>query len=249
MTDPSGEPEDINPEINEYADLEDLDELEGLIKVVPDEEIQIETLDEKTLRQLENDGLGRYFKKIGAESLLSREQEFWLGVDVQAGKKLMQLTLNNSLVPDKIMLNKLIDDMKTNWAFLENSQLAGFVSEYDWGWLMSRMVSQKMEGICPRPDNLFFWVTENIASGDLGKDSAHHAINFYLDLLFMPVDIFFRMPWKLTQNIELFLKDSGINDSDKPMKWDQDQVIQRYDAAKESLVLSNLRLVISVARK
>ena len=249
MADPTGEPEDINPEINEYTDLEDLDELEGLIKVAPDQEIQIETLDEKTLRQLENDGLGRYFKKIGTESLLSREQEFWLGVDVQAGKKIMQLTLNNSLVLDKTILNKLIDDMKTNWIFLENSKLAGSVSEYDWGWLMSRMVSQKIEGIYPRPDNLFFWVTENIASGDPGKVSAHHAINFYLDLLFMPVDVFFRMPWKLTQNVELFLKDSGINESDQPMRWDLDQVIQRYDAAKESLVLSNLRLVISVARK
>ena len=69
-----------------------------MIEPVLDQEISIDIIDEKLLRQLENDGLGRYFKKIGTETLLSREQEFWYGVDVQAGKKVIQLTENNSFV-------------------------------------------------------------------------------------------------------------------------------------------------------
>lgn len=249
MIDLIGGSEEINPEETEDIDLEDLEDLEGLIKVVPEQEIPIEQLDEKTLRQFENDGLGRYFKRIGSESLLSREQEFWFGVDVQAGKKILQLTQNNSLDPDDKILHLLMDDMKANWKILSNAKLTGTAKEYDWGWLTSQMVSQKMEGICPRPDDLFFWVTENIASGDSGKISARHAINFYLDFLFIPVDILFGIPWNLAQHEELFPKDLTARMPDQPLRWDLDQVLQRFDLAKERLVLSNLRLVISVVRK
>ena len=77
MTDLIENPEDTNIYPIDDLNLEELGELEGLIEPVLDQEISIDIIDEKLLRQLENDGLGRYFKKIGTETLLSREQEFW----------------------------------------------------------------------------------------------------------------------------------------------------------------------------
>lgn len=115
MTDLIENPEDTNIYPIDDLNLEELGELEGLIEPVLDQEISIDIIDEKLLRQLENDGLGRYFKKIGTETLLSREQEFWYGVDVQAGKKVIQLTENNSFVPSDILLYNLFEDMKTRW--------------------------------------------------------------------------------------------------------------------------------------
>lgn len=117
MTDLIENPEDTNIYPIDDLNLEELGELEGLIEPVLDQEISIDIIDEKLLRQLENDGLGRYFKKIGTETLLSREQEFWYGVDVQAGKKVIQLTENNSFVPSDILLYNLFEDMKTRWEF------------------------------------------------------------------------------------------------------------------------------------
>jgi len=249
MVDLIREPESINPEENENQNLDELDELEGLIDVAPDQEISIDSVDEKILRQLENDGLGRYFSKISSEALLSREQEFWYGFDVQAGKKLMEVTDNKSPAPGNAFLFKLMDDMKATWEYFSLPTSTETFSDYDWSWLTSQMVSQKMEGTCPRPDDLFFWATENIKLGEQGKELARHAINFYMDLLFTPVDILLGIPWNLAGHGELFSTDMIIKKTDQPLRWDLDQVFQRFDAAKEQLVISNLRLVISVAAK
>lgn len=249
MIDLIGEPESINPEEHENLSLDELDELEGLIDVAPDQEIPTDSVDEKILRQLENDGLGRYFSKISSEALLSREQEFWYGVDVQAGKKLMEVTDNISLAPGNAFLFKIIDDMKSTWEYFSLPTSTETFSDYDWSWLTSQMVSQKMEGTCPRPDDLFFWATENIKLGEQGKELARHAINFYMDLLFTPVDILLGIPWNLAGHGELFSTDLIIDKMDQTLRWDLDQVLQRFYAAKEKLVISNLRLVISVALK
>jgi RNA polymerase sigma factor (sigma-70 family) len=234
---------------SDNSDLENLDELEGLIQLAPDKAISLEVPDEKTLRELENDGLGRYFKRIGFSSLLSREQEFWLGIDVQAGKRLVQLTAENSGATDDMILQNLIERIKISWKLLLDSRVEDLGLEYDWAWLVSRIVSHKVEGSWSRPDDLYFWTMQVIESGNLGKVIASQAIGFYLDLMFMPVEILYRIPWHLNQYGELFPENFTCIRSDERWQWDLDQVIQRTSVAKEELVLSNLRLVISVAKK
>ncbi len=231
------------------TDLENLNELEGLIQVAPDQEIPFEIPDEKTLRELENDGLGRYFKRIGFASLLSREQEFWLGVDVQAGKRLERLKTENSCAIDGTLLQNLTERIKIDWKFLVDARSEDYRLEYDWSWLLSRIVSHKVEGSWPRPDDLYFWTTQTIESGNRGKIVASRAISFYLDLMFMPVEILYRIPWHLKQYGELFPENLTCVGSTERWQWELDQVSQHASAAKEKLVLSNLRLVISVARK
>src|SRR5688572_24843803 len=109
------------PGATDLRDLENLGELEGLIQIAPDQVIPFEVPDEKTIRELENDGLGRYFKRIGFSSLLSREQEFWLGVDVQAGKRIERLRAENSCTTDDTILQNLTERIRIGWKFLVDS--------------------------------------------------------------------------------------------------------------------------------
>ena len=183
MTDLIENPEDTNIYPIDDLNLEELGELEGLIEPVLDQEISIDIIDEKLLRQLENDGLGRYFKKIGTETLLSREQEFWYGVDVQAGKKVIQLTENN-----------LFEDMKTRWEILLSSKLSTSILGYDWGWLTSQIVTQKIEGTFSHPGDLFFLATENINIGNVGKEVARNLLELYIDFILTPLEVLSKIP-------------------------------------------------------
>jgi RNA polymerase sigma factor (sigma-70 family) len=249
MAKPSIEFNEIVLSTSSQTDLENLDELEGLMEIAPDQTIPFEVPDEKTLRELENDGLGRYFKRISFASLLSREQEFWLGVDVQAGKRVDRLRAEHSFATEDTILQNLIERLKIDWNFLVEAESEDHSLEYDWSWLLSRIVSHKIEGSWPRPDDLYFWTTQNIESGNRGKIVASRAVSFYLDLMFMPVEILYRIPWHLKQNGKLFPENFTCVRSAERSPWEFDQVSQQASAAREKLVLSNLRLVISVARK
>ena len=252
MVDPIHRNEDNNQAISDPLDLENLSDLEGLINAVPDEEIPTEFPDEQDLRQLENDGLGRYFKKIGSASLLTREQEFWLGIDVQVGRKaaqLNQLLAGNPVKPSFDLLRELLDELKASWMILSQAQSEKLVSEFDWGWLASQIVSQRAKETNLRPDNLFFWMSENVSRGDQSNLVARHAINFFFSLLIIPAEILLRVPWNLERLGDEFSSDLVIPTTDQSLIWDLEHLLRNADQAKESLVLSNLRLVISVARK
>lgn len=247
MTDLIENSEDTNVDSSDDLNLEELGELEGLIEPVLDQEVSIDIIDEKLLRQLENDGLGQYLKRIGTETLLSREQEFWYGVDVQAGKKVMQLTENNSFVPSDVLLYNLFEDMRTRWGILLSSKLRTSILGYDWGWLTSQIVTQKIEGTFSHPGDLFFLATENINFGNFGKEVARDLLELYMDFILTPLEVLSKIPWNLARHGELFSRNLITNKLHDSIIWDLDQVRERYEYAKERFVVSNLRLVISVA--
>jgi RNA polymerase sigma factor (sigma-70 family) len=148
-----------------------------------------------------------------------------------------------------MILQNLIERIKTSWRLIRDRRVGDPGLEYDWAWLVSRIVSHKVEGSWSRPDDLYFWTTQIIESGDPGKIIASQAIGFYLDIMSMPVEIIYKIPWHLNQYGELFPENFTCIRSAERWQWDLNQVVQRASAAKEELVLSNLRLVISVAKK
>lgn len=242
-------PENNNAENAEDQNLEDFGDLEGLIEPVTDQDIAIEFVDERTLRQLENDGLGRYFRKIGAEVLLSREQEFWYGTDIQTGRKIKQITDDNNFSPSDDLLHHLIDDMESRWKFLSNPKSSSNVFEYNWEFLVTRIIAEKTGLTFSHPGDLFFLTTENINAGNTGKEVARNILELYMDLILSPAEILSNILQNLNRNKKPFSKELITDMSYDIRKWDLDHVRLRYENAKERFVVSNLRLVVSVAMK
>lgn len=234
----------------EDFDFEQINAVESLLPSNLDTEIQLSDESDIQISAQELDNIGFYIKEIGELPLLTREQEFWLGVEVQAGKYVNNFGRLFTESQKVEALNLVIGDFCNHWQRLQASISGQNFPDYDWGAFISDIVLQKVKEIYGRPDNLFFWISELISQGDTGKDVAKHLLHVYICLLCMPLKLMLQFVGNLSNSYDAFLESfSNLRSEEFINAWNLDQIVERSFDAKEKLVISNLRLVISVAKR
>jgi RNA polymerase primary sigma factor len=236
--------------IKEPPDLFELEELEELVDAEPVQPIPLDpVIDDLVIT--ETDNLGKYIKDIGNTPLLNREQEFWAGIDIYAKKHYQKLIFIQEMDESQVF-HIIRDDFRQNWKNLKMRSLLANLPGYDWGGLISEILLQGIKSEYKHPDDFFFWVNEMISYGEAGKQTAGIAVDLYIDLISLPPGWFVRIPAGMAVGVDPFTEDDEfeptLNFTDS-MQGRFNQIQSRSSQARELLVVSNLRLVFSVAHK
>jgi RNA polymerase sigma factor (sigma-70 family) len=235
--------------LNDF-DLEQLSDAESFFSNNLEDEIIVIQNAELNISPDVIDHLGYYIKEIPKTPLLTREQEFWFSVEVQANNYPKNLDPEDSKPDSNFLSTILVNDFQNNWKNYLTQKKYKDIPEYDWGSLVSDIVIQKLKGDYKRPDTLHYWISQYTSKGDPGREIVRTILNIYLALLNLPQNILLQIAseFALMNNV-LPHEFPLVNVTDFTENWNRCDIIERASIARETLVISNLRLVISIANK
>lgn len=232
------------------------------------EEIEEEGLDDASisLAELADDPVRMYLKEIGQVPLLGPDQEIWLATQMMAERHLQTL-INQEPHPrakhlptDEAICLELFDDLVRTYTRLYEEAHKRRVHMLDLAQLLAEARRLRETWNVAETAALRVWLNQ---SGQWGKDHswnklAEEAFHLFVVLYLLPGVV----QGKLLHALE-HKKDSRARRIHFPQKrtfrgWLPDEktlrnefslVAQRNDEANKTLIRSNLRLVVSVAKR
>jgi RNA polymerase sigma factor (sigma-70 family) len=189
---------------------------------------------------------GKYslFKDLICEgSLLNREQEFWLGIDIQAGLRLSQVISSERIFG-------VMDELKNNWdqysAMIKSLRLPSI----DWDRAVSEIAQQRLNKERVRFTEFFKWLEDMNDHTEIRKKISWHATRIYLDLIILPVIALSMLIGNFSKDGFVFPNWNEIDhrfNADPTIEWLIDEIFTLAIQAREQLVVSNLKLVRKIA--
>ena len=275
---PSAPPPEVPPvESDDLLELplEDVDDLlaemdEGIVLEEPD----IQTLTREALEfnpeepldllndpdlimELGEDPVRLYLRDIGEIELLEADHEFWLATRIEAARRIDALNWGHPLArrgraPGRSIYNALYDELATCWKRLREDTARLGHAYPDRGLILSEAQVLRRTWSMQTPSYLRAYLD----NGHWGKDPlwdgvARNAFTVYLALYMLPDE-----PARLVQDhiqthsklpsARLF---ANFLTDDETLQAELEEIRFRAQESRQALIRSNLRLVVSVAKR
>jgi RNA polymerase primary sigma factor len=213
--------------------------------------------DPKIVMELNDDPVRLYLKEIGSIDLLDPDQELWLSAQLEATRRIDQLTRQHPLARKgssaaRSLYRAMFDDMKTAWdRLIEDTERLGFerptlikiIEE-------TRMLQETWQ--IEEASYLRTYLDNGLWGNDaLWEGVARNAFSVYLYLYMLPEEV----AVQLTNYIQRY---EGLPSertfmkylcSDEELQRELEEIRQRTEEAHHAIIRANLRLVVSVAKR
>jgi RNA polymerase primary sigma factor len=217
-----------------------------------------ESLDDpKIVMELNDDPVRLYLKEIGSIDLLDPDQELWLSAQLEATRRIDQLTRQHPLARKgssaaRSLYRAMFDDMKTAWERLvEDTERLGF-DRPDLIRIIEETQMLQETWQIEEPSYLRTYLDNGLWGNDALWDGvARNAFSVYLYLYMLPEEI----AAQLTHYIQRY---EGLPSertfmkylcSDEKLQRELEDIRQRTEEAHHAIIRANLRLVVSVAKR
>ena len=213
--------------------------------------------DPALIMELSEDPVRLYLKEIGEIELLDVDKEFWLATRIEAARRIEALSRAHPLARKGAAVRKgiyqaLFDELLTAWKrLLEDTRRLGY-SCPDLSLILaeSQMLQHTWNSLAPS------YLRSYLDNGRWGKDPlwdgvARHAYTVFICLYLMPSNVADQVSKHLKTSNGLptarvfarFLPDENT------LRSELENVRFRSTEARQAIIRSNLRLVVSVAKR
>lgn len=207
--------------------------------------------------ELSEDPVRLYLKEIGEIELLDVDKEFWLATRIEAARRVEALSKAHPLARKKSAVRKgiylaLYEELLTAWKrLIEDTHRLGYTCP-DMGLILaeSQMLQHAWNVMAPS------YLRSYLDNGRWGKDHlwdgvARHAYIVFICLYLMPTGVAEQLAKSLKETGELppektfarYLPDENV------LRSELDDIRFRSTEARQAIIRSNLRLVVSVAKR
>jgi RNA polymerase primary sigma factor len=239
---------------DENLDDDQLQELENLIEIPSDELVEAEA-DEEIPDDLRND-LGLLLHEFGRQPLLSREDEFRLFILIQAGQQMRQLLATHEDLSNLDEIRDLVKDIY-NKAVNAHSQLlkiCNATSTYppNIGDIFSEIFLQRIHNVEYHSIAVVEWFDTLPVGGTVREKTGMLVLSLPILMMLLPVEVLTWLSGRLAEDeFSLPTYDELHNylAITADLTLDADMLLVTCDNAREKMILSNLRLVASIAKR
>lgn len=255
MLETLAEPEgDIEPkdELDTVDDL--LSDLEDLVDV-PDDEL-VEAIPDDNFPEDLIDELGQYFHEISRQPLLSKEDEFRLFVLIEAGRRVKEY-LNQWVIPDNqenvvnLSLN-LYEKMFEIWEELRQICQTSNIPHPNLGEIFSEIFIQRIRREPYSSAALAEWF-DILPTGSLIREQVgRQALEIPVSLMLLPVQAITWLSGHLAKDensLPILSEFANWIIYTEKIEFETEEILEISVQAYEKMVLSNLRLVVWIAKK
>lgn len=238
---------------NELINDDDFSMLEDLVEL-PSEDIFDPTVSQAIKKETNHD-IWDFIVTITKEPLLTHEQEIWLSLQIKAYELMcsLQQKFNGTeeLSKNRLITGEILQIIRNSFQKIEDC-LNSKYSIIDLGNIFSEITIKRFGNIDPLPDSLFSWLWDLSSTSSWDKELVKNIFNFVISLLILPLDILLELS-KIPETFDnRSLTDNQIQlIMDNKCDFDYQFVDQsaNFQNAFDKLILSNIRLVISIAKK
>jgi len=237
-------------------ELEDdlLQELENLIEIHSEELVEAEP-DEDIPDDLLSD-LGLLLHEFGRQPLLSREDEFRLFILIQAGQQMKQLLAVHGNSSDLDVNRDLVTDIYGKAASAHEQLLlmceANGTQPPDSGDIFSEIFLQRIHKAEYHSAALVEWFDALPVGGAMREKAGMLALSLPILVMLLPVQVLAWLSGYLAKGGDSLPSVDDLKSwlvKTRELTLDADSLLEASDSARERMVLSNLRLVASIARR
>ncbi len=261
---PLGEVEDVNDlldELDEDVVIDEPDEPDlaradvEIDELVSDESLELITPTLTT--ELSEDPVRLYLKEIGQISLLDIDHEFWLAARIESARWVD--TINRSHPKARKdggmaagIYEAMYDELSTAWKrLIEDTHRLGFTAP--------EMVTVLDEARLLRngwANSHPSYLRAYLDNGRWGKDQlwdgvARHAFTVFMGFYMLPDEVALALRQQIVQNGGLLDASAftALLPGEDVLQGELDRVQERFQESRQALIRSNLRLVVSVAKR
>ena len=231
-----------------FQELEDLVEVptEELVEDASDEDLPDELLDE----------LGSLFHDINLQPLLSRADEFRLFVLIQAGRKLDEVLLRWENINDfDNVINATLNIYQKTadiWNEFSDVCTALEIPQPDLGEIFSEIFLQRILHLSYNSTSLADWFDILPAEGPVREKVGQLILEIPISTMILPVEAITWISGHLARNERKFPDLSDLANwiiNAYGLKFDTQELMETSQQAHDKMVLSNLRLVVWIAKR
>jgi RNA polymerase primary sigma factor len=268
--------EEAPDEVEEDSDLEVEDSLEVAetetesegVEVEPDvedvfeagEEIAEEAVEADDLSgtvEMADDPVRLYLKEIGRVELLGPDQELWLAVRMEAPRRLERLksarvSKRNTGAEALALQKTLYEDLSTNWKRVQEDARRLRRRRPDLSPILTEAMGLRTKWQGDGPSYLRDWLDNGSWGADPAWESvARNALDVFLILYLIPPMVQEKLAGRLAKGPALPLPRTYLAWMPEPrvLRADEQTIFILADEAQTALIRSNLRLVVSVAKR
>jgi RNA polymerase primary sigma factor len=220
-------------------------------------EEEIEPEDLTVAIELADDPVRLYLKEIGRVELLGSDQELWLAVRMQAPRRLQVLQAGRAArrkAADQALATQqmLFDDMRTAWKRVQEDAQRLHYAEPNLLLIVAEAQQLRRTWLGEMPSFLRRWLNNGTWGSDPAwETTARNALEVFLSLYLLPPTVQQRLLERMARYggmppVKTFLK--WVPDA-HALRADEQQITVLADEAQAALIRSNLRLVVSVAKR
>ena len=240
-------------DLSETQDItEDEDPSEDEVILEEEREFRIDLDD-----QLANDPVRLYLKEIGDIKLLNSDREFYLAARINADHRLKQITgqtpdRNESLRDGQLVLLNIYKDVGKEIPLLENAVLDFKVQLPDLRLLISEAQLIRKDWEVEEPSFVrHYLINELWGIERKWEELVRHTFNIFVDLYLLPVDVAHNLLAMMhkTGKLPRIDKFKTLLPDESDLTKNFQEVAELADDSRQILIRSNLKLVVSIAKR
>jgi RNA polymerase primary sigma factor len=240
------------PDDQLLASLENED-LESLVREVPLDLLE----DPQLLKELGEDPVRLYLKEIGAIELLNADQEFWLATRLEAARRLDALTRSHPLArrdtsQARNIYHALLDEVVTAWKRVQEDTARLKRAAPDLAFILAEAQSLRQTWNQPGPSYIHSYLDNGLWGKDpLWDGVARNAFTVFMGLYMLPAETGDYLRQYIQEKGDLPpLKHLHRHlPPEERLQAELNDLRLRANEAQHVLIRSNLRLVVSVAKR
>lgn len=236
--------DDMEPDENELRDESSQADLEFLN-------------DPKLLVELSDDPVRLYLKEIGDIDLLDPDREFWLSARLEGVRRVDQLIRQHPIARKGTAVNRSLyravyEDLTTNWERLvEDTERIGYERPV-LGEILNEAQHLRFTWDSEIPSYLRAYLDNGLWGTDQFWDNvARHAFTVFIYFYILPDETAERLEEYLKRHDSLPSERTFLSylPEEEDLKAEVEAIHARAEDAHAALIRSNLRLVVSVAKR
>ncbi len=229
------------------------EDLESLVRETPLDLLE----DPELLRELGEDPVRLYLKEIGSIELLNADQEFWLASRLEAARRLDALTRGHPLArrgnsPSRNIYHALLDELLIAWKRVQEDTKRLKRPTPDLAQMLSEAQALRRTWNLDGPSYLHSYLNNGLWGKDpLWDGVARNTLTVFLCLYMLPEETITELRQYLLEKNDLPRVDvlQHYLPPEERLRSELDEIRLRADEAQHVLIRSNLRLVVSVAKR
>jgi RNA polymerase primary sigma factor len=207
--------------------------------------------------ELGEDPVRLYLKEIGEIELLDADREFWLAVRIEANRRADAIARTHPLARrsdffPRGVIHAFFDELSTNWKRLVEDVKRMDYPCPDFELILAEAQMLRQTWLCEQPS----YLRNYLDNGRWGRDHfwdavARHAIAVFISLYALSEDTALHLGKFVISHNKLPAARTVMQNlpGDADLRIDLEQVRQNSIDARQIIIRSNLRLVVSVAKR